>query len=147
MVLTKVQKFAIISQDDIPDTDIPELDTRMKMIMSGEKTDKYLPLTEATYYIMLSLIEPLHGYGVMQKVKETSLGTVKVGPGTLYGVFSTLEKEGMIVKVKEEERRKCYALTAKGKQVLLNQIERLEIMSERGAGIKESLIGSVEGAE
>ena len=114
---------------------------------SGENIDKYLPLTEATYYIMLSLIEPLHGYGVMQKVKETSQGTVKVGPGTLYGVFSTLEKEGMIVKVKEEERRKCYSLTPKGKRVLIGQIERLEIMSERGSGIKESLIGNIEGAE
>lgn len=113
---------------------------------SGENIDKYLPLTEATYYIMLSLIEPLHGYGVMQKVKETSQGIVKVGPGTLYGASSTLEKEGMIVKVKEEERRKCYLLTPKGKRVLLGQIERLEMMSEWGADIKESLIGSMEGA-
>ena len=31
---------------------------------------KYLPLTEATYYIMLTLIEPLHGYAVMQKVEK-----------------------------------------------------------------------------
>ena len=114
---------------------------------SGDNTDKYLPLTEATYYIMLSLIEPLHGYGVMQKVKETSQGTVNVGPGTLYGVFSTLEKEALIVKVKEEERRKSYALTPKGKRVLLNQIERLEIMSDKGSGIKGLLTGSGESAE
>ena len=113
---------------------------------SGDNADKYLPLTEATYYIMLSLIEPLHGYGVMQKVKETSQGTVKVGPGTLYGAFSTLGKEGMIVKVKEEERRKCYALTPKGKMVLLSQIERLEIMSENGSGIKDRLTETMEGA-
>jgi hypothetical protein len=31
---------------------------------SSQNVNKYLPLTEATYYIMLSLIEPLHGYGV-----------------------------------------------------------------------------------
>ena len=30
-----------------------------------DKVLKHLPLTEATYYIMLALIEPLHGYGVM----------------------------------------------------------------------------------
>ena len=102
-------------------------------------TNKYLPLTEATYYIMLSLMEPLHGYGVMQKVEEISQGTVKVGPGTLYGVFSNLEKEGLIVKVKEEDRRKSYALTHKGQQVLLTQIERLEIMSENGLDVKENL--------
>jgi DNA-binding PadR family transcriptional regulator len=112
---------------------------------SGDNIDKYLPLTEATYYIMLSLVEPLHGYGVMQKVKETSQGTVKIGPGTLYGVFSTLEKEGLIVKVKEEERRKCYSLTPKGQQVLIGQIERLEIMNANGSSIRERLLNALDG--
>ena len=100
---------------------------------------KYLPLTEATYYIMLSLTEPLHGYAVMQKVEKISEGTVKVGPGTLYGVFTTLEKEGLIVKVKEEERRKIYTLTDKGKEVLLSQINRLGIMTKSGLNIADHL--------
>ena len=108
--------------------------------MSGNETNKYLPLTEATYYIMLSLIEPLHGYGVMQKVAAISQGTVKVGAGTLYGAFSNLEKEKLIVKVTEEERRKCYALTPKGEQVLLGQIERLEIMTGNGSDVKDKLL-------
>ena len=111
--------------------------------MSGEKINKYLPLTEATYYIMLSLVEPLHGYGVMQKVKEISEATVKVGPGTLYGVFSTLEKEELIVKVREEGRRKCYALTPKGQRVLIDQIKRLEIMTANGSSVRERLISSL----
>ena len=109
-------------------------------MVTDKDINKYLPLTEATYYIMLSLTEPLHGYGVMQKVAEISQGTVSVGPGTLYGAFSTLEKEGLIVKVKEEDRRKCYALTHKGQQILLTQIERLEIMSGNGLDVKESLM-------
>jgi DNA-binding PadR family transcriptional regulator len=71
-----------------------------------DDTNKYLPLTEATYYIMLSLIEPLHGYAVMQNVEKISQGTVKVGPGTLYGVFTAQEEAGLIVKVKEEDPRK-----------------------------------------
>jgi DNA-binding PadR family transcriptional regulator len=108
---------------------------------------KYLPLTEATYYIMLSLVEPLHGYGVMQMVEKISQGTVKVGPGTLYGVFSNLEKERLIVKVMEEERRKCYALTPKGRQVLLKQIVRLEIMNGNGVEVKERLMEEDYGQE
>ncbi len=103
-------------------------------------TLKYLPLTEATYYIMLSLLEPLHGYGVMQKVEHISRGTVNPGPGTLYGVFTTLEKEGLIVMVKEEERRKSFVLTSKGKEVLKQQIERLEIMTQEGKSILEQLV-------
>ena len=102
-------------------------------------TSKYLPLTEATYYIMLTLIEPLHGYAVMQKVEKISKGTVRMGPGTLYGVFTTLEKEGLIVKVKEEDRRKSYTLTGKGKRVLLSQIQRLGIMTNYGMNITDHL--------
>lgn len=93
---------------------------------------KYLPLSESTFYILLALIEPLHGYGVMQKVEALSQGTVKLGPGTLYGAFQTLEKEGLIIKVSEEERRKSYVLTEKGREVLKRQVDRLEIMARNG---------------
>lgn len=104
-------------------------------MISKDNVEEYLPLTEATYYIMLTLIEPLHGYGVMQKVEELSGRMVRIGPGTLYGAFTTLEKEGLIFKTKEEERRKSYTLTSKGKAVLLSQIKRLEIMNKNGQAI------------
>lgn len=101
----------------------------------SERTDvgKYLPLTESTFYILLSLIEPLHGYGVMQKVEDLSEGTVKIGPGTLYGAFQALEKEALITKVGEEERRKIYVLTPKGREVLREQVSRLKIMVRNGS--------------
>ncbi|MFC1908957.1 PadR family transcriptional regulator [Chloroflexota bacterium] len=104
-----------------------------------DDTKKYLPLTESTYYIMLTLVKPLHGYAVMQRIEEISKGTVKVGPGTLYGAFTSLEKEGLIVKVKEEDRRKSYVLTAKGKKVLMNQIKRLKIMTQNGLSVTDLL--------
>jgi len=107
--------------------------------MLRDDTNKYLPLTESTYYIMLTLIEPLHGYAVMQKIEEISKGTVKVGPGTLYGAFTSLEEEGLIVKVKEENRRKSYVLTPKGKKALMNQIKRLEIMTQNGLSVIDML--------
>ena len=107
--------------------------------MMRDDTKKYLPLTESTYYIMLTLVEPLHGYAVMQKIEEISKDTVKVGPGTLYGAFTSLEKEGLIVKVKEENRRKSYVLTSKGKKVLMNQIKRLKIMTQNGLSVIDLL--------
>jgi DNA-binding PadR family transcriptional regulator len=94
---------------------------------------KHLPLSEATFYILASLVEPMHGYAVMQKVEAASRGEVKIGPGTLYGVFSTLEKDGLITKVREEDRRKFYTLTAKGKKVLAAQIERIALMAKFAA--------------
>jgi DNA-binding PadR family transcriptional regulator len=100
---------------------------------------KYLPLTESMFYVMLSLVEPLHGYGVMQKVEEISGNAVKIGPGTLYGMLTSFESEGLITMVKEEDRRKTYVLTAKGRRVLARQIERLEIMTRNAAEIRSRL--------
>ncbi|MBN1267832.1 MAG: helix-turn-helix transcriptional regulator [Anaerolineales bacterium] len=92
----------------------------------------YLPLSESTFYILLALYEPMHGYGVMQKTEEISAGAVKIGPGTLYGAFSTLLKEGLIWKVREEDRRKVYELTDKGRAVCRAQLERYELMLRYG---------------
>jgi len=107
--------------------------------MADADITKYLPLSEATCYILLALVEPLHGYGIMQKVEGLSEGTVSIGPGTMYGAFTTLEKEGLIAMVKEEDRRKVYLLTGRGRQVLAEQIRRLEIMARNGRDILSKL--------
>lgn len=93
---------------------------------------RYLPLTETTAYILLALTEPMHGYALMRAVDEMSDGTVRIGPGTLYSAFSTLESEGLIVKVEERERRKTYGLTAKGRQVIEAQLRRSAILVRNG---------------
>jgi DNA-binding PadR family transcriptional regulator len=98
-----------------------------------DDVEKYMPLTEATYYIMLALIEPRHGYAVMKKVDEITRGVVRIGPGTLYGAFLNLEKEKLITRVNEEKRRKIYVLTPKGRRALLQQLERLGSMIRNGA--------------
>ena len=101
--------------------------------MIEKELQKFLPLSESTYYIMLSLIEARHGYGVMQHVEAISRQSVTVGPGTLYGAFSNLEKAGLIRGAGEEDRRKYYVLTDTGRQVLAEQIRRLLIMAEKGS--------------
>jgi DNA-binding PadR family transcriptional regulator len=68
----------------------------------------------------------------MQQVQNLSEGTVTLGPGTLYGVLTSLEKERLIIKVREEERRKVYTLTEIGLSVLREQIARLAIMARMG---------------
>lgn len=93
---------------------------------------KYLPLSEATFYVLAALREPLHGYALMQKVEAMSEGKVVIGPGTLYGAFAALEKQELIEKLSEVERRKVYRLTDKGRQVLAEQVKRLAIMVRNG---------------
>jgi DNA-binding PadR family transcriptional regulator len=97
-----------------------------------DEATRFLPLTESTFYIMLALVEPMHGYGVMQKVSQMSRGVVEVGPGTLYGAFGTLQKAGLITKVHEGNRRKSYALTPLGHAVLRRQLDRLDLMIQAG---------------
>jgi len=104
---------------------------------SNNIVDKYLPLSESTYYILLILLEPLHGYGVMQKVEKITGGQVMIGPGTLYGAFSTLEKEELIALEHVEARRKFYEITEKGKIVLFCQYERLKMMTENSRQLLE----------
>jgi DNA-binding PadR family transcriptional regulator len=108
-------------------------------MVKSDEAQKYLPLTESMFYVMLTLVDPLHGYGVMQRVEAISRGTVNVGPGTLYGMLTGFESEGLIAMVKEEERRKTYVLTAKGRRVLARQIERLEIMVKSAADARNRL--------
>lgn len=96
------------------------------------------PMTEAMYYILLSLLQPGHGYGMMQRIKELSGGRLEMGPGTLYGVLSRMNKEGWIVLTGEEGRRKNYAITEKGKDALLAEYTRLKRLVEDGRLLKEA---------
>lgn len=104
-----------------------------------EQISRYLPLTEATAYILMAVVEPLHGYALMQKVEQMSQGTVRIGPGTLYGAFAQLEKEGLIRMVKEADRRKSYLLTEKGKTVLLEHLRRTELLVTNGRMITKEM--------
>ena len=97
-----------------------------------KETTRHLPLTEATYCILLALAEPLHGYGIMQKVESGSQGAIRIGPGTLYGALTTLEKEKLISRFDTVDRRKRYALTEKGRQVLAAELTRLRLLTRLG---------------
>jgi len=93
------------------------------------------PLTESSYYILISLLEPLHGYGVMQKVERLSNGRIRLGPGTLYGALSNLQSAGLIQPVDgalENGRRKVYVITDLGRKVVEAEIHRLEEMIAHG---------------
>jgi|SRR5665648_170536 len=90
---------------------------------------KNLPLTETTYYILLALLEPAHGYLIMQKVEELSKEQVRIAAGTLYGAIETLLKQEFIMWIRgEDKRRKVYLITEKGKEVLRLDLERMQHM-------------------
>jgi DNA-binding PadR family transcriptional regulator len=107
--------------------------------------DKNLPLTETVYYILLALIEPAHGYLIMQKVEELSGGHVRMAAGTLYGAVENLMKLNFIQPVaSEDSRRKVYAITAKGLEVLRSDLERMKHMIEVTEGLLKEDRGNRE---
>jgi len=99
-------------------------------------------LTEAVYYILLSLYVPMHGYGIMQNVMELSEGRVNLAAGTLYGAINTLLEKGFILALagNVNSRKKEYEITESGKVVIKNEIERLRELVKNG----EKIAGGIE---
>ena len=94
-------------------------------------------LTEAVYYILLSLQTPLHGYGIIQKVDALSNGRVKLAPGTLYGAINTLLEKEWISALEEnpESRKKEYVITEQGRSVVQEELNRLRELVTNGQNI------------
>lgn len=95
---------------------------------------RFLPLTESTFFVLVALAQPRHGYGIMQDVAEMSGGRVQLGPGTLYGALTNLLRQGLIAREGEvangDERRKVYALTRLGRAVVIQESERVSGLAE-----------------
>jgi DNA-binding PadR family transcriptional regulator len=88
------------------------------------------PMTEAMYYVLLALMRPNHGYRLMQSITEVSDGRVKLGPGTLYGVLSRMQKDGLITLAENDGRRKTYKITTPGEEALRIEHRRLKALIE-----------------
>ena len=91
-------------------------------------------LTEAVYYILLSLLQPLHGYGIIQNVEQLSGGRVRLAAGTLYGAINTLLEKGWITALTGEadSRKKEYVITEIGRDMLQKELQRLTELLENG---------------
>ena len=99
--------------------------------------NQYLPLTETTFYILLVLTTPAHGYAIIQEIDKLSDGTVKVAAGTMYGAIEILLKLNWIEEIpSREKRRRVYQITDVGEKILTLEIERqkslIKLSSEFG---------------
>mgnify|MGYP002511152860 CR=1 FL=1 len=95
----------------------------------GEKAmEKNTPLTEALFYILLSVREPNHGYGIIQEVERLTEGRVVLGPGTLYGAIQTMTERGWIRIFSQEtdsRKKKQYVITELGRSIFAAEKARL----------------------
>ena len=83
-------------------------------------------LTEVTFFILLSLYTPKHGYSIMQFIENETKGRLILGAGTLYGALNTLQEKGWIMPCGSSDgRKKEYVITEEGKAVAQTELERL----------------------
>lgn len=94
----------------------------------------YVPMTETGFYILFCLQQPQHGYGISQRVREMTSGSLTISAGTMYGTLSKMEKDGLITLDREEEKRKLYRLTALGTEVLELEMRRIERLYRNSKG-------------
>jgi DNA-binding PadR family transcriptional regulator len=114
---------------------------------AGRPPEAYLPLPPATFHIVLALADgELHGYAIMKDVAARSEGTVRLGPGTLYGTLKRLLEAGLVEESGEradpdrgDERRRYYQLTPLGLSVARAEARRLDAMVR--AARRKKLIG------
>jgi len=95
--------------------------------------------------ILLSLAEgPRHGYALMQEVRERTEGRVRLWPAALYGSLRELQELALIEETasrpasdEDDERRRYYRLTPKGRRALETEVHRLEqvVRAARSAGV------------
>ena len=91
-------------------------------------------MTETGFYILFCLREEMHGYNIIQKVKQMTGGEIVIGAGTMYGSLSKMEKDGLIQFVREEEKRKLYKITELGTEILNIELKRIERLYKNSKG-------------
>ncbi|WP_102400716.1 PadR family transcriptional regulator [Haloimpatiens massiliensis] len=95
-------------------------------------------LTDAYYYLLLCMLKPIHGYAMMERVKEISDNSFEIGPANLYTSLKKLLDARLIRLVSEEQgERKTYEIQKKGKTLLMKDyLRRKEMVSHAEKVIK-----------
>jgi DNA-binding PadR family transcriptional regulator len=94
------------------------------------------PLTPAMFHILLALAGgERHGYAIMREVDALTGGARRLGPGSLYGSIKRMLAEGLIEECGErpdptadDERRRYYRLTDRGRRAAGAEARRLEVL-------------------
>lgn len=91
---------------------------------------KFHTLTEQMFYILLCLRTECCGMDILDRVPTMTDGRVHVGSGTLYNLLEQFLEEDMIRETKVEGRRRSYVLTAKGKDMLDKEYQRIQAQAQ-----------------
>ncbi len=126
-----------MSIHDMSTNDISKIDIVRRKIVEEKLRKKYCPMTETTFYTLLALLQPNHGYGIMKYVRDLTEERVKMGTGTLYTMLGRLVEDNIIIVINEEDGKKTYQITEVGRMILVSEQERLKKQCDNGERILE----------
>ena len=94
------------------------------------------PISPPVFHILLALAEEeRHGYGIILEIERRTEGAVRLGTGTLYTAIKRLLAQGLIEESAErpdprldDQRRRYYRLTSRGREVVIQEARRLETL-------------------
>lgn len=89
-------------------------------------------LTDTMYYILITLLQPMHGYVIMQTIEEMTEGSLKIGPASMYTTLKKLKTNELIVEKVSENNKKIYQISDEGKELLQKEVARREVMVQHG---------------
>lgn len=81
-------------------------------------------LTDSIFFIMLVLHNTIHGYQIMQKVKDITDSKIIIGPATMYTTLAKLVSVGWIEEREVDKSKKEYKITSKGREIFLKNYEK-----------------------
>lgn len=87
-------------------------------------------MSEQSFLLLLCLIEPRHGYGIMQFISLQTEGRVTLGASTVYTLLYKMEQDGLVEVKSEIDRRKVYSITEDGMTVLRAEANRLRSLTQ-----------------
>lgn len=98
---------------------------------------KYHPMTESTFYVLLSLFEPRHGYAMIQFIQQLTRGRIHMGTGTLYTMLGRLVEDQLITILSTDDGKKTYQITATGNSLMRLELDRLADQLKNGEEVYE----------
>jgi DNA-binding PadR family transcriptional regulator len=123
-------------------------------MQAAQRQKRAQPLNHSEFHILMALADrERHGYGIMQEVEERSQGSVLLGPGTLYGAIKRMLAAGLIEESAkrpaakdDDDRRRCYyRLTSMGRNVAVEEANRLAALVRVAESKKLVRAGVLEG--
>jgi DNA-binding PadR family transcriptional regulator len=103
-----------------------------------------MDMSRMDVFILMAMADgPVHGYAAIQAVRERSDGAVRVSTGSFYRRLSLLMKSGLVEEAagpKDDDPRRgaYYRVTARGRQVLAHERDRLAALVAALDGLRAS---------